>query len=172
MRHTLTRQHLCYGKVGEEREWELSWLQSSKVVDLSPDGKGILFAESREGVGPWGAYFRKAFGADPHSALGMVTRWCFLQTANGRVVCSYDTVVELRPAAHGAGRTSPSSQKRVSRRDWAVFLDAQKLPLGAAGADKGISDTMRRTSPWCSSNPGARSPERGSPLFSGAGPHP
>ncbi|MBK8791632.1 MAG: protein kinase [Holophaga sp.] len=133
LRHTLTRQHLCYGKVGEAREWELSWLQSSKVADLSPDGKGILFAESREGVGPGGAYFRKASGADP-IRLGDGDPLVLSPDGKWAVVRSYDTQeLVLLPTGPGEPRHLP---KEGVKADWAVFLDAQKLLLGAAGADK------------------------------------
>ena len=133
LRHTQTRQHLCVGKVGDPREWELSWLQTSKVADLTLDGKGILFAESREGVGPGGAYFRKVSGADP-VRLGDGDPLVLSPDGKWAVVRSYDTQeLVLLPIGPGEARRLP---REGVKADWVVFLEPQKLLLGGAGADK------------------------------------
>jgi len=55
---------------GESREREVSWLDGSWAVDISPDGQLVLFLENGEGQGPkMGAFLRRADGA-PAVRLG------------------------------------------------------------------------------------------------------
>ena len=60
---------LCLPR-GESREREMSWLDSSGVRDISPDGQLVLFMEFGEGRGPkLGAFLRRSDGA-PAVRLG------------------------------------------------------------------------------------------------------
>ena len=60
---------LCLPR-GESREREVSWLDDSFVVDISPDGQLVLFAEQGEGSGSKiGAFLRHSDGA-PAVRLG------------------------------------------------------------------------------------------------------
>jgi len=55
---------------GAQQERDLSWLDWSRIADLSPDGQLLLFSEFGEGAGPEGAvYFRKTDGS-PAVRLG------------------------------------------------------------------------------------------------------
>ncbi len=131
--HSMARRHLFFGHAGKERE--LSWLQSSKVADLALDGKGILFAENREGAGPGGAYFRRPDGSeavrlgdgDP-LVLSADGKWAVV-----RNLANHGTELALLPTGPGEARRLPS---HGVKSDWAVFLGPGRLLLGGVGADK------------------------------------
>jgi len=135
LRHSMTRQHLFFGQAGQGRERELSWLQSSKVADLALDGKGILFAEIREGAGPGGAYFRRPDGSeavrlgdgDP-LVLSPDGKWAVVRT-----LASQGTELGLLPTGPGEARRLPSHGVKA---EWVVFLGPSRLLLGGAGPDK------------------------------------
>jgi hypothetical protein len=55
---------------GENRERELGWLDQSGLVDLSEDGRTILFAERGEGGGERGAVFLRKTDGSPAVRLG------------------------------------------------------------------------------------------------------
>ncbi len=134
LRHSLTRQHLFFGRAGAGPERELSWLQSSKVADLAADGKGLLFAELREGPGPGGAYFRRPDAAeairlgdgDP-LVLSPDGKWAVVRSLGAKAELS------LLPTGPGEARHLPSHGVRA---EWAVFLGSGKLLLGGTGPDK------------------------------------
>jgi DNA-binding beta-propeller fold protein YncE len=51
---------------GASHERDLSWLDQSKIADLSADGRSVLFSEVGEGAGAAGAvYLRKTDGSPP-----------------------------------------------------------------------------------------------------------
>jgi Tol biopolymer transport system component len=63
-------ESVMYGQVGSTAEANLSWLDFSKVVDLSDDGKTLLIEEAGRGGGAKGSiYLRKADGS-PATRLG------------------------------------------------------------------------------------------------------
>ena len=55
---------------GQERERDLSLLDWSRVCDLSPDGKTVLFDESGEGSGAAGGVFARKTDGSPAVRLG------------------------------------------------------------------------------------------------------
>ena len=63
-------ESVMYGQLGSTADTNLSWLDFSKVVDLSDDGKTLLLDESGRGGGAKGSiYLRKADGS-PATRLG------------------------------------------------------------------------------------------------------
>jgi hypothetical protein len=135
LRHSMTRNHLFFGEAASGAERELSWLQSSKVADITASGKGLLFAEIREGAGPGGAYFRRTDGADAVRlgdgdplVLSPDGKWALVTStgAQGRALT-------LLPTGPGESRALPHSGVKA---EWAAFLDPGRLLLGGAGADK------------------------------------
>jgi Tol biopolymer transport system component len=63
-------ESVMYGQIGSTAETNLSWLDFSKVMDLSDDGKTLLLDESGRGGGAKGSiYLRKADGS-PATRLG------------------------------------------------------------------------------------------------------
>jgi len=134
LRHSLFRQHLFLGQEGA-RERELSWLQSSKVADLTQSGKGVLFAESREGSGPGGAYFRRVddrdavrLGDGDPMVLSPDGKWAVVRTLG-----KGGAELALLPTGPGEPRRLPSHGVKA---EWAAFLGPQTLLLGGVGADK------------------------------------
>ncbi len=142
--HSMARRHLFLGQVSAGQERELSWLQSSKVADLTLDGKGILFAENREGAGPGGAYFRRADGSeavrlgdgDP-LVLSPDGKWAVV-----RNLTHPGTELALLPTGPGEARRLPSHGVKA---DWAVFLGPGKLLMGG-GPRQGVP-VLRAGSP-------------------------
>ena len=60
------RAGLLYQPPGETAERDLSWLDWSVLADLSPDGRTLLFNETREGGGPGSSvYLRKLDAPTP-----------------------------------------------------------------------------------------------------------
>src|SRR5208282_2561240 len=55
---------------GENRERELGWLDGSYLMDLSSDGRTILFGEFREGAGAQGGVFLRKTDGSPAVRLG------------------------------------------------------------------------------------------------------
>jgi Tol biopolymer transport system component len=55
---------------GETRERNLSWLDSSMLADLSPDGKWILFSETRDGGGEGSGVYLRGTDGSPAIRLG------------------------------------------------------------------------------------------------------
>ncbi len=69
-RFLLTRESPRFGMLGlapgETRERDLSWLDFSRVADISADGKLLLFTEQAEGAGPYSATcLRRTEGSTP-----------------------------------------------------------------------------------------------------------
>ncbi|HSS45103.1 MAG TPA: hypothetical protein VLO07_07150, partial [Thermoanaerobaculia bacterium] len=63
-------EYVMYGRLGSTAETNLSWLDFSRVMDLSDDGKTLLLDESGRGGGAKGSiYLRKADGS-PATRLG------------------------------------------------------------------------------------------------------
>ena len=62
----ISTREVFFGKTGDPRERNLSWLDQSSVASLSPDGENLLFSEQGEGGGEKGSvYFRKTDGSPP-----------------------------------------------------------------------------------------------------------
>ena len=55
---------------GDSEERELSWLEGSAAVDLSPDGKRVLFGEMMEGGGVSGRIYLRSTDGSPAVHLG------------------------------------------------------------------------------------------------------
>src|SRR5262249_49355519 len=64
-------QHEILGRFpGDAEERNLSWLDGSIPVDLSADGKTLLFAESGQGGGPKTAVYKRKTDGSPAVRLG------------------------------------------------------------------------------------------------------
>src|SRR4029450_266657 len=57
---TTMRQETRFRRLADEGEHDLSWLDLSRLTQLSPDGRQVLFVESGEGGGPeYSTYVRR-----------------------------------------------------------------------------------------------------------------
>jgi hypothetical protein len=63
---TTMRQETYFRRLDEEGERDLSWLDLSRLTQLTPDGRQLLFVESGEGGGPeYTTYLRRTDGSVP-----------------------------------------------------------------------------------------------------------
>jgi Tol biopolymer transport system component len=114
---------------GDSEERELSWLEGSAAVDLSPDGGQVLFGEFMEGGGVAGRiYLRRTDGSpavhlgDGHPlGLSPDGRWAAV-SLHGRQGLTF------LPTGAGEMRTVPTGEIHVYRARW--FPDGRRLLVG------------------------------------------
>jgi eukaryotic-like serine/threonine-protein kinase len=120
-RNTL-RSEIRYGRLDQPEERDLSWLDLSRLVQLSDDGRYLLFVESGEGGGPeYGAYLRETTGAVPvrlgHGrpmALSPDGQWVLA------IPVQQPDHLDLWPT--GAGETRAIKDPGFAEYEWASFL--------------------------------------------------
>jgi eukaryotic-like serine/threonine-protein kinase len=59
------RGEFLFGRLGEDREIDLSWLGDVTAGDISRDGKWVLYSETGEGSGPEGGVYLRATDGSP-----------------------------------------------------------------------------------------------------------
>ncbi len=64
------RQRIVFRGPGDAADHDLSWLDWSRLVDISPDGKAILFDETGEGAGAKAGVYVRATDGSPAVRLG------------------------------------------------------------------------------------------------------
>ncbi|WP_306598331.1 serine/threonine-protein kinase [Geothrix sp. 21YS21S-2] len=149
---------LLFRGPGDRVDRDLSWLHTSILADLSPDGSRVLIGETLEGSGPGGAYLRRTDGADA-VRLGDGDPLSLSRDGRWATVLSNDAgkTLALLPAGPGA----PRPLARDIRADWAVFVDGDRQVLmGGTGPDgvfRGYTQDVAGgpARPW----PGALAPE-------------
>jgi serine/threonine protein kinase len=125
LEHTIWKTSMFLQAPGQTLERDISWLQSSIVADLSADGRHVLFGESREGLGPGGAYLRSL--DHPEAVrLGDGDPLALSPDGNWALVSPMDSPRELTLLPTGPG--SPRTFKGV-RADWGVFLPGGRTLL-------------------------------------------
>jgi hypothetical protein len=116
------RTEIVFHRVGEAEERELSWLDFSGVVAMSPSGDAILFYESGEGGGPEYATFLRRTDGSPPLRLG-AGRALDL-SPDGRLVLSVDVrnaaALDLTPT--GAGEIRKIRVPGLAAHEYAGFL--------------------------------------------------
>ncbi|KAA0251822.1 MAG: serine/threonine protein kinase [Acidobacteria bacterium] len=105
---------------GETRERDLSWLDVTRIDDVSPDGRTILFDETGEGAGErYSVYLRRSDGSPPvrlgdGSGLGL--------SPDGSWALALDPVppskLLLHPTGPGESRTLPRGSISEHQRAW------------------------------------------------------
>jgi hypothetical protein len=122
---------------GERSERDLSWLDWSRVGDLSADGKTLLFTEELAGGGPAGSvYIRKTDGG-PAVRLG--EGWAASLSADGTwaVTLAFDgSSLTLTPTGAGEAKTIrfPGLDSILTAR---TFSDDRRLLLLATAEKRG-----------------------------------
>ncbi len=138
----LTQENFRAGMValppGQTEERELSWLDSSLVTDLSPDGKTLLFTEAGDGGGATYAVYTRPADGSPAVRLGdgLGTslspdgRWVFsiVHPARHQIV--------LLPMGAGEARRLEPSGMTYHWGGW--FPDGQRIHFAANEPGRGL----------------------------------
>ncbi|MBI3664908.1 MAG: serine/threonine-protein kinase [Acidobacteria bacterium] len=113
---------------GETKERDLSWLDSSLVRDISPDGKTVLFGESGEGGGAtYAVYVRKTdgspavrIGEGSAQALSPDGKWVLSITSQ-----SSSPQLVLFPT--GPGESIPLERQGINYQAASWFPDGKRI---------------------------------------------
>lgn len=134
-RNTL-RQELKFARPGTDPERDLSWFDVSTLVQLTPDGKRVLFVESGEGGGPdYGVYLRATDGTVPvrvgsGRALGLSPDGAWVLAVPVRDPSRLD----LLPT--GPGETRSIRDASIEEYEWAAWLpDGRQILVTGRGRD-------------------------------------
>jgi WD40 repeat protein len=138
MTHDTNRQEIFGLVPGLEKERDLSWLDWSSAVDISADGKSLLFFESGEGGGPgYSVYIRKTDGSPAvrlgeggGSALSPDGKW-----ALSAVKLATEPQIVLYPTGAGEARLLPREGLKIQRTVW--FPDGRRIALTASEPGRG-----------------------------------
>lgn len=138
---TTFRQETYFRRLDEEGERDLSWLDLSRLVQLTADGKQMLFVESGEGGGPeYTTYLRRTDGSVPvrighgsPTALSPDGAWVLTVP-----VLSRDRL-QLVPT--GAGEVRVIRDPGIVDYEWAGFLPGGR-EIVFAGRERGQETRM------------------------------
>ena len=120
-RNTL-RAEVRFRGPDDAAERDLSWLDLARVVELTPDGRSLLFMESGEGGGPdYGVWLRKTDGSMP---VRLGRGWAMGLSPDGAWVLSVPVRqpdrIEVLPT--GAGETRSIRDEGIAAYEWAGWL--------------------------------------------------
>lgn len=122
LQRTTMRHETYFRRLDEEGERDLSWLDLSKLTQLTPDGKQILFVESGEGGGPeYASYLRRTDGSVPvRIGTGNPTAL----SPNGAWVLAIPVLSRdrLQLVPTGAGEVRVLQDPQIEEYEWATFL--------------------------------------------------
>jgi DNA-binding winged helix-turn-helix (wHTH) protein len=138
---TTFRQETYFRSQGEEGERDLSWLDLSRLIQLTPDGRRILFVESGEGGGPeYTTYLRRTDGSVPvrighgsPTALSPDGAWVLTVPVLAR------DRLQLVPT--GAGEVRIIQDPGIIDYEWAGFLPGGR-EIVFAGRERGQETRM------------------------------
>lgn len=123
---------------GDETERELSWLDWSVPMDLSPDGKTLLFSEGREGGGPIGSIYIRGTDGSPAVRLGEGMGWGV--SPDGKWVLATNRLqpqkVFLIPTKAGEPRSVSCGNVRCGGGTW--FPDGNRILVWGAEAGRPV----------------------------------
>jgi len=142
---TTIRSEIRYAQKGDAEERDLSWLDHSRVVRLSPDGRRLLFIESGEAGGPeYGIYLRDTDGEVP---VRVGHGWAQDLSADGEQVLSIPVqqldCLDLVPI--GAGVEEHLRDPGIVEYEWAGFVPGgQGIVFTARGAEVASRMYLRR----------------------------
>ncbi|HTO87545.1 MAG TPA: protein kinase [Thermoanaerobaculia bacterium] len=132
MTHDTNRQEIFARGPGFEKERDLSWLDWSQAIDISPDGKALLFAESGEGGGPGYSIYLRSTDGSPAVRLGEGNGYGLSpdgKWAIAAVKFATDPQLVLYPTGAGEARFLPREGLRLQRAVW--FPDGKRLAVTA-----------------------------------------
>ena len=121
---------------GHDKERDLSLLDWSRVCDLSPDGKTVLFDESGEGSGANGGVFIRRTDGSPAIRLGDGRAEAFSPDGKWVASLSLRGNASILPVKAGTSRTIAHPGLAVHAARWTP--DGKKLILLANEVDGGL----------------------------------
>ena len=142
MSHDTFRNSIVGVPPGETDERDFSWLDFSYPVDLSEDGKTLLFEEWGEAGGASGAVYLRHFDGSPPVRLGSGLGLALSRDGQWVVSSTYTDPPRfvLLPTAAGQPRLLPAGTG-LHYEEWADFLPSGKAVLFRAvesGRGEGI----------------------------------
>jgi Tol biopolymer transport system component len=162
-----SRIAMFFGRAGDGEEHDLSWLDTSAIFDISPDGKNILFEELSYGEGRNPAIYLRKSDDSPAVHLGNCSRPS-LSPDGKSVACVHSegrvSNLILLPVGAGEVRQLPNDGFRYEQVEW--LPDGQRIlfsgsqngaaprnfieALNGSGGPKAVTEagvTVRRVSP-------------------------
>jgi DNA-binding winged helix-turn-helix (wHTH) protein len=133
-RNTL-RAEVRFRGPGDAEERDLSWLDLSRVVEVTPGGRSLLFMESGEGGGPdYGVWLRNTDGSMP---VRVGRGWAMGVSPDGAWVLSVPVRnperIDMLPT--GAGETRSIKDEGIAAYEWAGWLpDGRRIAFTARTA--------------------------------------
>jgi serine/threonine protein kinase len=121
---------------GQDKERDLSLLDWSRVCDLSPDGKTVLFDESGEGSGANGGVFTRRTDGSPAIRLGDGRAEAFSPDGKWVASISLRGATSLLPVKAGTARTIAHPGLAVHAARWTP--DGKRLLLLANEVGGGL----------------------------------
>jgi serine/threonine protein kinase/Tol biopolymer transport system component len=121
---------------GQDKERDLSLLDWSRVCDLSPDGKTVLFDESGEGSGANGGVFTRRTDGSPAIRLGDGRGEAFSPDGKWVASISLRGATSLLPVKAGTARTIAHPGLAVHAARWTP--DGKRLLLLANEVGGGL----------------------------------
>jgi hypothetical protein len=114
---------------GERAERDLSWLDTSRAMDLSADGRLLLFHESGQGGGRTGAvYLRKTDGVSPPVRLGEGFAVALSPDQKWALTFRTESPSELFAVPTGPGEPKVLHGGTVAYENWGRwFADGQRI---------------------------------------------
>jgi Tol biopolymer transport system component len=135
--HNMTRMDVSVLPPGASEERPLSWHDYSFAVDISPDGRRVLFSESGEAGGRgYGVYLR---GTDGSPAVRLGEGHVFGLSPDGRwaLTAPLDTRLRLVLLPTGAGQPRTLALTGLSSFLWTSFFpDGQRILVLGSEADR------------------------------------
>jgi DNA-binding winged helix-turn-helix (wHTH) protein/dipeptidyl aminopeptidase/acylaminoacyl peptidase len=144
LQRTTMRHETYFRRLDQEGERDLSWLDLSKLSQLTPDGKQILFVESGEGGGPeYASYLRKTDGSVPvRIGTGNPTAL----SPNGAWVLAIPVLSRdrLQLVPTGAGEVRVLQDPQIAEYEWAAFLpNGRDIVFAAREKDREVRMYLR-----------------------------
>jgi hypothetical protein len=141
------RVELMFGRIGDERERNLSWLGEVRYVDIARDGSAVLFTEVGEGSGPNGTVFLRKTDGSPAIRLAEGMAQGLSPDGKSALVLAKDPSTKLLRVATGAGqaKTIPMGSLVVQSAAWIpdgkrIFVLAAEPGKETSGYIVGLSD--------------------------------
>ncbi len=116
---------------GDKEERDLTWLDGSWVLDLSPDGRTLLFSEQGEGGGPDRAIYARGTDGSPAVRLGVGTGSALSPDGRWALSLDPDRPGDIRLLPTGPGEARAVRVEGLVDCGAVTWLDAEHLLVTA-----------------------------------------